>query len=226
VSLKRSKAVIELGKRLVTQLDAADDLLASWMAHHIAERIEAADNAPASEKIDRQNDCAEAILQLWHHRSVLPPHLRPLGEIEPVMRTLASLDVDQTDYRYHRNVLREAALADVDDEDTKHWLELATGVDYTARLLIQSALRAAAARAALGAHAWVELAKEAGADDGADRAVVRFIIDNEDDSDPVEVYDNAYLRDRLSRLEAFVQLASALAEEWRTQLDAAERKAT
>lgn len=225
MSLKRSKAVIELGKRLVTQLDAADDLLASWMAHHIAERIEAAENAPTREKVERQNDCAEAILQLWRYRSVLPPHLRPLGEIEPVMRTLASLDVEQTDYRYHRNALREAAVAEVDDEDTKHWLELATGIDYTARLLIQFALRAAAARAAPRAQTWVELAREAAAEEGADRAVVRFIIESEDGSEPVEDYEKAHRRDRLSRLEAFVQLASALAEEWRTQLDSAEQEA-
>ena len=41
VSLARSEAVIELGKKLVAQLDADDDLLASWMAHDIAARMEA-----------------------------------------------------------------------------------------------------------------------------------------------------------------------------------------
>lgn len=225
MSLKRSKAVIELGKRLVAQFDTADDLLASWMAHHIAERIEAADKAPVCEKVERQNECAEAILQLWRHRSVLPPHLRPLGEIEPVMRTLASLDVEQTDYRYHRNALREAAVAEVDDEDTKRWLELATGIDYTARLLVQFALRTAAARAASNAQAWVELAQLAEAEEGADRAIVRFIVQSEDGTEPVEDYEKAHRRDRLSRLEAFVQLASALAEEWRAKSDSAKQEA-
>ena len=67
--------------------------------------------------------------------------------------------------------------------------------------------------------------REAAAEEGADRAVVRFIIESEDGSEPVEDYEKAHRRDRLSRLEAFVQLASALAEEWRTQLDSAEQEA-
>jgi hypothetical protein len=38
-SLKRSKAVIELGKLLVAQLKLGNDEVAQWMAHMLAERI-------------------------------------------------------------------------------------------------------------------------------------------------------------------------------------------
>lgn len=223
MSLTRSEAVIALGKRLAAELDDDDDLLASWLAHYIAEQIEAAENAPPHEKSQRQQACAETILQLWHHRNVLPQHLRPLGEIEPVLRTLASLDVEQPDYRYHRDALRAAAVAEA-DETTKHWLDLAIGIDYTARLLIQFALRAAAEHAASNAQSWVELATQAAAEEGADRALVRFILDSDGGREPVEDYEKARLKDRLSRLDAFVELASARAAELRAQLDSAEPK--
>jgi hypothetical protein len=69
----------------------------------------------------------------------LPDQIRPLRDLEPVLRTLASLDVDQTQYRYYPEVLREAGMADA-DEDAQKWLKLAKGLDYSAGLLIQFAL--------------------------------------------------------------------------------------
>ena len=44
-SLDRSKAVIELGKRIVAGLTLGDDVTAQWMAHLVAEKISAAENA-------------------------------------------------------------------------------------------------------------------------------------------------------------------------------------
>ena len=41
-SLDRSKAVIDLGKKLVAELKLGDDMMAQWMAHFIAERMDAA----------------------------------------------------------------------------------------------------------------------------------------------------------------------------------------
>lgn len=165
MSLTRSEAVIQLGKRLVQQLDAGDDLLASWMAHDIAQRIEVAQTAPPEEKDEARNACAKAIFELWEHRSALPKHLRPMGKLEPVIRTIASLDVDQTDHRYYPEALREAAIAEADDA-TKQWLELAIGLDYSARVLIQFALRSAARSTVSDAESWVRLAREAGTGEG------------------------------------------------------------
>lgn len=213
--LTRSSAVLELGKRLVSQLDVADDLLASWMAHYIAQRIKEADDARDEAKAATTDSCAKAILEIWEHRSALPDQLRPLGDLEPVLRTLASLDVDHTDYRYYPEVLREAATVDA-DEGAKKWLTLASGLDYSARLLIQFALRSAAHRAASQADPWVELALHAGAGDGAERTVVRFILENDDAGSTSQT--EASLRDRISRLETFANLARAVAAELRTQL--------
>lgn len=217
MSLTRSKAVLELGKRLVAQLEADDDLLASWMAHDIAQRIEAAERAPVEAKAAAQDACAKAILELWRYRSALPSHLRPLGELEPALRTLASLDVDQTDYRYYPQALRAAATADA-DEATKQWLELAIGLDYSARLLIQFALRSAAHRAASNADPWVELAQKAGADEGIEGAIVKIILGGDSASDANENEQDAALSDRISRLESVATMANSLARDLRAQL--------
>lgn len=215
MSLTRSSAVLELGKRLVSQLDVADDFLASWMAHYIAQRIKEADETPEEAKAAATDSCAKAILEIWEHRSALPDQLRPLRDLEPVLRALASLDVDQTDYRYYPEVLRKAETADA-DEGAKKWLTLASGLDYSARFLMQFALRSAAHNAASQAEPWVELALQAGAGDGAEGVVVKFILDNDDAGSMAP--GEASLRDRISRLESFASLAHSVATELRAQL--------
>ncbi|WP_200384857.1 AVAST type 3 anti-phage proein Avs3b [Rhodocyclus tenuis] len=217
VSLTQSKAVLELGKRLVAQLDTNDDLLASWMSHDIAQRIDAAEKAPAEAKGLAHEACAKAILELWRYRNALPDHLRPLGEIEPVLRTLASLDVDQTDYRFYPQVLREAATTNA-DEDAKQWLEFAIGLDYTARLLIRFALSSAAHRAAAKAEPWIEIARQAGADEGVEGTVVKFVVSGDEAGEADKGKQHAALRDKLSRMESFANLAASLAKELRAQL--------
>lgn len=215
MSLTRSRAVLELGKRLVSQLNVSDDLLASWMAHYIAQRIKEAEDAPDEAKAAATDSCAKAILEIWEHRSSLPDQIRPLRDLEPVLRTLASLDVDQTQYRYYPEVLREAGMADA-DEGAQKWLELAKGLDYSARLLIQFALRSAAQNTACQAAPWVELALQVGAGQGAEGVIVRFILDN-DDADRMAAGE-ASLRDRISQLETFASLAHSVATELRAQL--------
>ncbi len=74
-----------------------------------------------------------------------------MGELEPVVRAIASLDVEESDYRYYPDALREAATAHA-DEETKQWLDLAFGLDYSARLLISFALTSAAQRAVAGSE--------------------------------------------------------------------------
>ncbi len=93
------------------------------MAHYIAQRIKEAEDAPDEAKAAATDSCAKAILEIWEHRSSLPDHVRPLRDLGPALRTLASLDVDQTQYRYCPEVLREAEMAGA-DEGAQKWLEL------------------------------------------------------------------------------------------------------
>lgn len=149
MSLTRSEAVIALGKRLVAQLGVEDDILASWMTHHVAHLIASAEAAPPEEKAVAENACAQAILDLWRHRNQLPEHLCPLDEAQPILRTLAFLDLDPNDIRYYRDQMKAIVLAKVEG-DAKRAIETALGVDYTARLLIRMLLHEAAADADAG----------------------------------------------------------------------------
>ena len=81
---------------------------------------------------------------------------------------------------------------------------------------MQFALRSAAQSAASQAEPWCELALQAGAGDGAERVVVKFILDN-DDVDSVAPGE-ASLRDKISRLESFASLAHSVATELKAQL--------
>jgi hypothetical protein len=222
VPVERSKAVLELGSRLASQLNADGDLLASWMAHYIAEMIEAAERAPAESKATAQEACAKAILELWRSRAALPEHLRPFAELEPVLRTLASLDVERTDHRYYPPTLRKAKTANA-DESTTQLLELAVGIDFTARLLIEAALRAAAHRAVAVGQPWVELAAQAGAEGGLEEPVIEWVLPDNEDGEAGGAADAA-LKARLSKLEAFVKLATSLAEDLRAELAARKVK--
>lgn len=217
VSLIRSKAVLELGRRLVSQLDADDDLLVSWMAHFIAELIESVEKAPAETKTAAQETCSRAILELWRYRAALPHRLRPFAELEPVLLVLASLDAEGPDYRYYPASLREVEAADADDE-TKRLLKFAIEADFVARFLIQTALRSAARRAASAAESWVELAARAGAEEGVEKHVVEFVLGDEDGDEMNEDARDS-LKTTLSRLEWFANFATLLSKGIRAQLE-------
>ena len=92
---QRSDAIIKLGEKLVEELNSDRvDTLGRWMAHYIAERIDEAENAPASDKKLLKAACAEEILRIWEHRQQLPGGFRPFNDFEPVLRTLESLDLN------------------------------------------------------------------------------------------------------------------------------------
>ena len=214
VSLTRSSAVLELGKRLVSQLDVADDFEhRGWpITSHSASRT------PRSLlKMPRLPPLILVPKQFWKFGNTevrCPTNFARWRDLEPALRALASLDVAQTEYRYYPEVLREAETGDADDGSQK-WLKLARDLDYSARLLMHFALRSAAQNAASQAAPWVDLALQAGADVGP-RVVVRFILDD-DDASSTETGE-ASLRDKVSRLESFANLANSVATELRARL--------
>ena len=62
-----SRGVLELGQALVAELglDTETDTLARWMAHYIAELLEAAKASGRTEGSAEHVACAQAILALW-----------------------------------------------------------------------------------------------------------------------------------------------------------------
>ena len=163
----RSEATLELGRKLTEELglDQSVDTLGRWMAHYIAELIQSAEKASAEERPAKMRECCEAILNIWKHRQTLPNGKRPFEEIEPILRTLESLDLEDDSSRYLRSA-RVASDDDTEDNDTNLWLNFADELDYSAKILIGYCLNQAAQNALDKSAEWVALAEAAGADDG------------------------------------------------------------
>ena len=219
-SLDRSKAVIDLGKKLVAELKLGDDMMAQWMAHFIAERMDAAERASPEALASAQDICAQAIFRLWEHRNSLPSHMRPFRELEPLLQTLASLDVDSGPrFRYIPQYPSDQEF-EAPEMQGSNLLKTAVNLDYSARVLIQYLLSAAADSAIDKAIPWLEAAIDAKADALLELRVVEFVSAGAKLPGADEVAREA-LVDKIEKLEAFSQLATAVAMEFRSKLDLA-----
>lgn len=212
----RSKEILELGSRLVAQLDRKDDLLAAWMSHYIAELIDNVEKATPEARLAAQAECAKAIIALWRRRSSWPEKVRPFLKLEPALRILASLDVEQSTERYCERELIDA-LAKADDE-TRTWLDFAGDVDRAARYLIGTALRAATKANSESLAPWVALAKDAEIDDSVETELLEFVIDAPKSGDAAKVRESI-ARLSLSKIETFLKTGAAFVDELRSLLD-------
>lgn len=193
------------------------------MAHYVAELIRDAEKANAEERPAKMRTCSEAILNLWKHRNELPSGKRPFEELEPILRALESLDPDDDTPRYFRLARVAAEEADEKDE-TKSWLKLIDGLDYSARMLIRYCLTQAAQTALNRSVEWVTLAEAAGADESAEFRIIR-VLSEEDSmlkvSDPNEE-EAKRIDARIERLEAFARMAMSVVSELRQKFHSAD----
>ena len=217
----RCEATLELGKKLTKELgiDQSVDTLGRWMAHYIAELIQDAEKASAQERPGKMRACCDAILNLWKHRHTLPDGKRPFEELEPLLRTLKSLDPEDDTPRYFRSV-RAAADGAEENDGTKSWLKLIDGLDYSARVLIRYCLTQAAQSALNKFTEWVSLA-EAAAVDVSDVLPLIQVIFKEDHmlkgSDPEEEVRKR-IRDRIDRMEEFATMAMEVVSKLRQEV--------
>jgi hypothetical protein len=215
-SLERSGAVIDLGKRLVAQLELGDDVLAQWMAHVIAERMDAAEKAEPSERAAAQTACAEIILQLWNRRNSLAERLRPFKGLEPLIRTLDSLDVSGGP-RFRYLPQRPPGLETVPDKTSKQLIDLAEGVDYSARALIRHLLAEAFEEASDEARPWIKAAVDANAETTVEMRIVGFLDDEAAELVEGEAKKREEMEEKIGKLEAFADLAADYAYELRVK---------
>ncbi|HCL4366274.1 TPA: hypothetical protein N2D24_002731 [Pseudomonas aeruginosa] len=212
-SLDRSKAIIELGKRIVAGLMLGDDVTAQWMAHLVAEKISAAENASETVRDSAVAECIDAILKLWSHRYMLPPHMRPLRELDPLLHTLNSLGVNEADeLRYFARPPSSEELEGA-TEDEEKLFEFAIGIDHTARELIRYALSVAAERSVNVVKPWLEEVVKGGLEATVELRLTRFVVEGLLKS-PKEANRQAIL-DRADRLESFAKVALSLANDMR-----------
>ena len=212
-----------MGRKLVEELglEPSVDTLGRWMAHYVAELIAKAESATGEEKGVAERQSFDAILALWKHRAALPNGRRPFEDLEAVVRAVESLDPENDTPRYFR-MIHTAKAEGEEVSEAESWLGTASGLDYSARIMIGYCLASAAHNALDKSKEWVKLAEAAGAEDGASEIVIRFIstttdLGNEPDLDGVA---RRQLEDRLRRLEGFTKLAEAFASDLRTRLEA------
>lgn len=217
-----SEAIITLGKKLVNELGLGDsvDTLGRWMAHYVAELVLETEAATGINRSAKQIQLRDAILALWAHRFELPDRKRPFSEFEPILRALASLDPESQSSRYF-SPSRAPDNEHSESEETRQWVELASSLDHISKVLIDYCLTLAADSALDKSKEWVELAKEAGIDDSFEFIVIRFIKNQNDlmkEPDP-NVHQRRVIKDRIKKLEAFVSVASVLANEMSARLE-------
>lgn len=210
-SLERSKAVIELGKRLVEQLKLDDDEQAQWMAHLLAERIHFAETAPSKDRAAAQRACTELILLLWERRYCLPPKLRPFKKLESFLRTLDTLDFTN---RLRRFIPEPSADIEVEG-DAEKMLGLALKLDDAACILMQHFLSLAAEQSLEETKSWIQSANNAAMDITLELRIAEFVSDGlYINSDDVEL-SRAVLKEKIQKLEMFASLAAAHAKDLR-----------
>ena len=215
-SLDRSKAVIELGKRIVAGLELSNDVTAQWMAHLVAEKILAAEHAPDAMRNAATAECVDVILKLWTHLYTLPPYMRPLRELNPLLRTLNSLGVGGTDgLRFFTRLPNDEELEGATDEE-KQLFEFAIGIDNAARELIRYALGAAAERSVGLVNPWLEEAVKGNLDATVELRIAKFAIDGL--LKRQEAANQQAMLDRIEKLESFAKVSLSLAGEMRKTL--------
>ena len=217
-----SKNVISLGEKIVAELDQDQsvDTLSRWMAHCIAEKIDDAATASGKDRDRKMSECSDLILKVWAHRNELPNGRRPFEDIEPVIRVIKSLDVDDTTPRYFREGDLTTDLKKV-DETVAQWLRNALEIDRTARMLIRYCLAVASRDAVDECKDWLSLVEAM--DEQRDHGVVtvRFISDVVDSIDAMneEDIEKEIVEDLLNRMKKISDLCDSLSSQLREQLE-------
>ncbi len=100
---KPPKDVLPLGRHLVRELGFEEgvDTLGRWMAHHLAELIDKAENGVTSaERSEARKSATETILKVWEHRASLPRKAYPLAPYEELLKLLDRLRPGDNPFRY------------------------------------------------------------------------------------------------------------------------------
>jgi len=211
--------LLALGRNLVEELklEGSQDTLGRWMAHYIAELITDVESASGDEKATAEHKCFEAILELWKHRSMLPDGKRPFEEVEPVLRTIQSLDPKHNKVRYY-NSCRPYNGKTADSIEQKKWLNLADGLDDSAKLLIGYCLSQAASVSLDKSQEWVKLAEDI-EEDSSPEIAIRFLYGEDGNSDP-DKKDRELLNKKVQQLRDFLTISDELMKDLEGRLKA------
>jgi hypothetical protein len=217
-SLETQRRIINLGKALVEELglNPGVDTLSRWMAHYIAEQIDATNNVSSEDKAKVEQRCFESILKLWQHRSSYHSTRRPFESFQPIFHVLEKLDPENRHPHYFINYNEEDAELTKVPEGVKQWLEVAEGIDNVARVWIQYVLKQAALSATDDKTIeWLN--NSVGLGDVEDFTVILRLLpddilfsDEEEISDCVVQKKRDMIQARIKKLETFSELNQKL----------------
>lgn len=91
--MKEPKDVLELGRYLARELktDEGVDTLGRWMAHYLAEQLDAVKKSSGAKKQQAQQRVSKLILEIWAQRSSLHGRANPLLDYARASHALASI---------------------------------------------------------------------------------------------------------------------------------------
>jgi hypothetical protein len=171
----QSEGLLALGKKLVNELGLGDpaDTLARWMAHALAEKLQAIDAAELVDRPAAEAEAIELILKIWERRRTLPPLYRPFEDVETLARVLRQLDPEDRASRFYD----PASVAQIDKAppEAQQWLKRALAIDSAARSAITHCLLAADAATEGKRAEWAEAAEAAGLERDIEVVIVRYV---------------------------------------------------
>lgn len=224
---RQSDALVRLGEKLVEALGHSNEkvnFLGRWMAHYLAELLEASKAGPIEAREETKAKAALLIIELWRHRSELPDASRPFREFDAVLNTLSSLDLSPSIRRYYQ--VWETDAGPKPSKQDAPWLETMSAVDRGARAIIDYCLSAITDKYAEPGQKWIAAADEAGQGEGVDSEVIRKILATQEmppGSDPNEV-KRKKIRTLINALDGLETIAKELSAQLRSELSSLGKK--
>lgn len=221
--------IINLGKLFVKELDLDPgvDTFSKWMAHYIAEKMTAAENATGKEKQIAEKECFDTILKLWEHRWTLSNDNKPFKDFEPILRLLEKINPDYDHDYYHRVILnRLNPELENNIPIDSNWISVSQEIDRVARIWIEYCIHQAVTEIdADQAVQWIENTKHL--PESVDVSIISFLLKTQEKENGKENILNAYeierIEKRISELEKFNELNKIILNSYKAELVEAKR---
>jgi len=211
-----------LGIEIVKQLGemAEHDLLASWMADYLGEKLTEIEGASGKQREDLEKECVELILRLWDRRHHLPNGARPLESFEPIFLALKELSQDEPRFSFLRN------LPPVDrDSEVAKIMQGVLAIDRSASTLIRYFLIEAVEKIPKSDRRWTNI-RTAIKPPAWDIDIVRFLVDDSEAmSDKLEKLrgeERKIVKNMLESLDDFERATATLRVFLEDKIKAAE----
>jgi len=138
-NLETQQRVIKLGEKIVNELglDPGVDTLSKWMAHYVAEKIEAIDSVEESRVDETRRECFDLILNLWHCHGNHPRNKSPFERFEMIYSAIEKIDPEiQTPYHKGLSSLYTEDDREAINSESQKWVNHAIQIDSINREII------------------------------------------------------------------------------------------